>query len=58
MRYESEEQNDEFQPSIQNIREHSSEPYMVNGVDILQLPNPNKHGPYVSHYSLNHVSKS
>lgn len=40
--------DDEFSTAIQNTRDHSSDPDMVNGVDILQLPNSNYHVSYES----------
>lgn len=40
--------DDDFSTAVQNTREHSSEPHMVNGVDILQLPSLNYHEGIVS----------
>ena len=39
----------EFSTAIENTREHSSDPDMVNGVDVLQLPNSYYQRETVSH---------
>ena len=39
----------EFSTAIENTREHSSDPDMVNGVDVLHLPNSRSQREIVSH---------